>query len=105
IPAALQATGPRKPTSVGIGEKSPSNSRPWASSGSTGVGSVAAGTSVLLTSASETRHPDGRDGPAESCAGVIPSSALHSERYDGLGEVVNDTPIRPEDDHSPSTCP
>src|SRR5919107_3506813 len=99
MPAALQATGPRKPRSVGSGEKSPSNSRPWAASGSTGVGSGVAGTSVLLTSASEFRRPPfDRDGPARSCAGVIPSSALPSERYDGLSAVVNDTPILPGHD-------
>src|SRR5215210_5440955 len=105
MPAALQATGPRKPRSIGNGEKSPSNSRPCAAAGSTEDPDDDAGTSVLLTSASGSAHqprPAARP-PARSCAGVIPPSALLSARYDAACGPVNDTPIARRADLSPSS--
>src|SRR6478672_10919858 len=91
MPAALQATGPRKPRSVGSGEKSPSNSRPWASADSVAAESAgSADASVLLTCCLRFQSRTGEERAAQSSLRVIPRSALLYERYDAGTNRVND---------------
>src|SRR4249920_2971126 len=94
MPAALQATGPRKPRSIGSGEKSPSNSSPCASADSvSGESGGLADASVLLTCASDFRIEllrRGRENPSLSSLRVIPRSALHRRTYVHRSRRVND---------------
>src|SRR5215211_3782420 len=93
MPAALQATGPRKPRSLGNGEKSPSNSSPCASAASVSVESAGlAVASVLFTIASDFTIELLRweEGTQRSSLRVIPRTTLHSERYDGRSTGSND---------------
>src|SRR3954447_11563721 len=92
MPAALQATGPRKPRSLGIGEKSPSKSSPWASEAGSEP-ATSTGRSMLLTCASGRDENCGGKGTSHpSSPRVIPRSALPAERYGSPLGVVNDTP-------------
>ena len=93
MPAALQATGPRKPTSLGSGEKSPSNRRSCAASLPAPLGRRI-GSSLLLTDTSgSSPHVVMR------MRGTLPefprrnsSAVLPAERYDWAVGQVNDTP-------------
>src|SRR6476659_2866738 len=91
MPAALQATGPRKPRSVGSGEKSPSNSSPWASADSVAAESAgSADAPVLLTCCLRFQSRTGEERAAQNSLCVIPRSALLYERYDQGTNRVND---------------
>src|SRR5512133_2763832 len=104
MPAALHATGPRKPRSSGRGEKSPSKSSSCTSADSRSEESAGvAGASVLLTCASRIGLLRwGRETQVSSLR-VIPRSALHSERYDDRSPPVNDhAPESPEQAQIPA---
>ena len=96
MPAALQATGPRKPRSVGSGEKSPSNSSPWASADSVAAESGwicrCVGAAHVLPPISESNS--GKKELRRSSLRVIPRSALPYERYDEGTNRVNDRRAR-----------
>src|SRR3954453_14729215 len=103
MPAALHATGPRKPTSLGIGEKSPSKSRPCASGGGADS-ATSTGRSVLLTCASGRDENCGGKGTSHpSSPRVIPRSALPAEPYGSPLGGVHDTPRQGPADSQLST--